>query len=204
MGTHPIFESDFDCLTVCMSTSIDVSGEIDAPLIPEKKESFMASWSNIALTGNVRDVLNAQREKIRPWSEFAEQKEFFAPAGLQEWTKRAIKNVSHYQSNYIIVFLVLMTYCVLTSPLLLIALAVSGIGSYTVSKHEGQNLQIAGKDVPSKYRYALVGVVSAPLLFIAGAGAALFWTLGATATIIGGHASFRKAPETPDPFAQEV
>ena len=24
------------------------------------------------------------------------------------------------------------------------------------------------------------------------------------ATIIGGHASFRKAPETPDPFAQEV
>merc|ERR1712037_258811 len=141
MGTHPIFESDFDCLTVlvCMSTSIDVSGEIDAPLIPEKKESFMASWSNIALTGNVRDVLNAQREKIRPWSEFAEQKEFFAPAGLQEWTKRAIKNVSHYQSNYIIVFLVLMTYCVLTSPLLLIALAVSGIGSYTVSKHEGQS-----------------------------------------------------------------
>lgn len=59
-----------------------------------------------------------------------------------------------------------MTYCVLTSPLLLIALAVSGIGnhlkssfflifdkgSYTVSKHEGQNLQIAGKEVPSKYR----------------------------------------------------
>jgi hypothetical protein len=43
-----------------MSTSIDVSGEIDAPLIPEKKESIMASWSNIALTGNVRDVLNAQ------------------------------------------------------------------------------------------------------------------------------------------------
>merc|ERR1712193_304493 len=146
MGTHPIFESDFDCLAVCMSTSIDVSGEIDAPLIPENKESIMASWSNIALTGNVRDVLNAQREKIRPWSEFAEQKEFFAPAGLQEWTKRAIKNVSHYQSNYIIVFLVLMTYCVLTSAL---------------------------------------------LLFIAGAGAALFWTLGATATIIGGHASFR-------------
>ena len=56
-----------------MSTSIDVSGEIDAPLIPEKKESIMASWSNIALTGNVRDVLNAQvrgMEKCFPISSF--------------------------------------------------------------------------------------------------------------------------------------
>ena len=25
-----------------------------------------------------------------------------------------------------------------------------------------------------------------------------------SATLIGGHASFRQAPETPDPFAQEV
>ena len=29
-------------------------------------------------------------------------------------------------------------------------------------------------------RYALVGVIATPLLFIAGAGAALFWTLGVT------------------------
>jgi len=50
----------------------------------------------------------------------------------------------------------------------------------------------------------LVGVIATPLLFIAGAGAALFWTLGVTATLIGGHASLRQAPETPDPFAQEV
>ena len=43
-----------------MSTTVDVSGDIDAPLIPEKKETIMASWSNIALTGNLRDVVNAQ------------------------------------------------------------------------------------------------------------------------------------------------
>ena len=70
------------------------------------------------------------------------------------------------------------------------------------------------------YRYALVGLIATPLLFIAGAGAALFWTLGVTgklqlvkllnrnllyqATLIGGHASLRHAAETPDPFAQEV
>lgn len=201
---------------------IEISGELDStPLIAgeEKKTSFMASWSNISMPGNVGTVLQQQlhetkelatqsasdlREKIRPWSEFADQKAFAAPVSMQEWTKRLLKNIEHYQANYIITFMLLMVYCILTSPLLLIALAVSATGSYVVSKHEGQQLVIAGKPVPAQLRYALVGLISFPLLFIAGVGAALFWTLGVTATLIGGHASFRLAPETPDPFAQEV
>ena len=72
-----------------------------------------------------------QREKIRAWSEFADQKAFTAPVSMQEWTKRLVKNVEHYQANYIITFLVLMIYCVLTSPLLLIALAVSATGEWS-------------------------------------------------------------------------
>jgi len=186
---------------------IEISGELDStPLIAgeEKKTSFMASWSNISMPGNVGTVLQQQREKIRPWAEFADQKAFAAPVSMQEWTKRLLKNIEHYQANYIITFMLLMVYCILTSPLPLIALAVSATGSYVVSKHEGQQLVIGGKTIPPQFRYALVGLISFPLLFIAGVGAALFWTLGVTATLIGGHASFRLAPETPDPFAQEV
>jgi len=205
-----------------MSEKVEISGDIETPLIEQTKSNPMASWSNISVPGNVGTILQQQREKIRAWSEFADQKAFTAPVSMQEWTKRLVKNVEHYQANYIITFLVLMIYCVLTSPLLLIALAVSATGSFVVSKHEGQNLVIGGKEIPAKYRlqlrqmgfhkclplhvpkYALVGVIATPLLFIAGAGAALFWTLGVTATLIGGHASLRQAPETPDPFAQEV
>jgi len=188
---------------------IEISGELDSsPLIEQstsKKSNFlMASWSNISMPGNVGTVLQQQRDKIRPWSEFAEQKSFGAPVSMQEWTKRLLKNIEHYQANYIITFMLLMVYCILTSPLLLIALAVSATGSYVVSKHEGQNLVIGGKQIPPQFRYGIVGLISFPLLFIAGVGAALFWTLGVTATLIGGHASFRVAPETPDPFAQEV
>jgi len=188
-----------------MSGKVEISGDIETPLIEKTNSSNpMASWSNISVPGNVGTILQQQREKIRAWSEFADQKAFTAPVSMQEWAKRLVKNVEHYQANYIITFLVLMIYCVLTSPLLLIALAVSATGSFVVSKHEGQNLVIGGKEIPAKYRYALVGVIATPLLFIAGAGAALFWTLGVTATLIGGHASLRQAPETPDPFAQEV
>jgi len=187
---------------------IEISGELDSsPLIEKpnnKPTGLMASWSNISMPGNVGTVLQQQRDKIRPWSEFADQKAFSAPVSMQEWTKRLLKNIEHYQANYIITFMLLMVYCILTSPLLLIALAVSATGSYVVSKHEGQNLVIGGKQIPPQLRYGLVGLISFPLLFIAGVGAALFWTLGVTATLIGGHASFRLAPETPDPFAQEV
>merc|ERR1711970_1232122 len=183
-----------------MSEKVEISGDIETPLIEQPKSSTMASWSNISVPGNVGTILQQQREKIRAWSEFADQKAFTAPVSMQEWTKRLVKNVEHYQANYIITFLVLMIYCVLTSPLLLIALAVSATGSFVVSKHEGQNLMIGGKEIPAKYRqmgihkclpvpipkYALVGVIATPLLFIAGAG--LFWTLGVTAALIGGPA----------------
>jgi len=186
-----------------MSEKIEITGDIETPLITDK-QSNMASWSNISVPGNVGAILQQQREKIRAWSEFADQKAFAAPATIQEWSKRLVRNVEYYQANYIIGFLILMLYCILTSPLLLIALAVSATGSYVVSKHEGQPLMVGGKEIPAKYRYALVGLIATPLLFIAGAGAALFWTLGVTATLIGGHASLRHAAETPDPFAQEV
>jgi hypothetical protein len=187
-----------------MSETIEISGDIETPLISSDKSPNMASWSNISVPGNVGAILQQQREKIRTWAEFADQKSFAAPATIQEWSKRLIRNVDYYQANYTIGFLILMLYCILTSPLLLIALSVSATGSYVVSKHEGQPLIIGGKEIPAKYRYALVGLIATPLLFIAGAGAALFWTLGVTATLIGGHASLRQAAETPDPFAQEV
>ena len=67
---------------------------------------------------------------------------------MQEWTKvhlinvithsiifffqRLLKNIEHYQANYIITFMLLMVYCILTSPLLLIALAVSATGLFFV------------------------------------------------------------------------
>ena len=86
---------------------------------------------NLFMSCESCDNTSVQREKIRAWSEFADQKAFTAPVSMQEWTKRLVKNVEHYQANYIITFLVLMIYCVLTSPLLLIALAVSATGEWS-------------------------------------------------------------------------
>ena len=45
-----------------MSTAVDVSGEIDSPPVETKNEKSlqMASWTNLSLTGNLRDVVTQQ------------------------------------------------------------------------------------------------------------------------------------------------
>ena len=92
-----------------------------------------------------------QREKIRAWNEFADQKSFTAPATIQEWSKRLVRNVEYYQANYIITFLILMLYCILTSPLLLIALAVSATGrKYTVLKQKKMSYPFVDLDQSEK------------------------------------------------------
>ena len=47
------------------STSVEISGEIDTPLLQEKntENKAMASWANIGVTGNIRDVLTQQVSK---------------------------------------------------------------------------------------------------------------------------------------------
>lgn len=45
----------------------------------------------------------------------------------------------------------------------------------------------------ASHRSALVALVTAPFLYLVGAGAALFWVMGATCVFVGGHATFFNA-----------
>lgn len=53
-----------------------------------------------------------------------DQRRFSRPRNLGELCQRLVRNVEYYQSNYVFVFLGLILYCVATSPMLLVALAV--------------------------------------------------------------------------------
>ena len=53
--------------------------------------------------------------------------------------------MEYFQSNYVMVFLVLVLYCLLTSPLLLIVIAASGGAAYIAGiKNNDRKLSIAG------------------------------------------------------------
>ena len=67
------------------------------------------------------------------------------PPSAGRLSKRLYKNVDYFQSNYVMVFLVLVLYCLITSPLLIIVLAASGGACYIAGlKNAERKLSIAG------------------------------------------------------------
>ncbi|XP_051845488.1 prenylated Rab acceptor protein 1 [Antechinus flavipes] len=146
-----------------------------------------------------REWLEQRRATIRPWGSFLDQRRFSRPRNLGELCKRLVRNVEHYQSNYVFVFLGLILYCVVTSPMLLVALAVFFGACYILYLRTLQSkLVLFGREVSPAHQYALAGGISFPFFWLAGAGSAVFWVLGATFVVIGSHAAFHQLEAAPE------
>lgn len=98
----------------------------------------------------------------------------------------------------------------ITSPLLLFAIAGSFYAGYKLSKrHIEKKLVLFGKELTLAQQYGLITLCSMPVFYLAGAGAAMFWVLGASFFIITLHASFYNidaliAEEDSFPLMEEV
>lgn len=143
--------------------------------------------------GMAKEWLDRRRVSIRPWASFVDQRKFSKPRNFGELCQRVVKNVEIYNSNYTFIFLGLILYCIISSPMLLIALAVFGGAFYIIHlKSLEKRLVILGKELAVPHQASLAGAVSLPVFWLAGAGAAVFWILGATLFVIGSHAAFRE------------
>uniref|UniRef100_H2ZHM6 PRA1 family protein n=1 Tax=Ciona savignyi TaxID=51511 RepID=H2ZHM6_CIOSA len=143
-----------------------------------------------------REWISQRRNSIRPWADFINTNKFRKPASITQWTKRSTKNIEHFQTNYLFVFTGLIVYCIITSPLLLIALLVFLAACYVIHmKNEKANIKIMGHEITHAQQYGVAAVLTLPLLFVAGAGAAVFWVLGVSFFLIALHASFHISPE---------
>ncbi|XP_059988182.1 prenylated Rab acceptor protein 1 [Lagenorhynchus albirostris] len=144
-------------------------------------------------SGAGREWLERRRATIRPWGSFVDQRRFSRPRNVGELCQRLVRNVEYYQSNYVFVFLGLILYCVATSPMLLVALAVFFGACYILYLRTLQSkFVLMGREVSPAHQYALAGTVSFPFFWLAGAGSAVFWVLGATLVVIGSHAAFHQ------------
>uniref|UniRef100_A0A8C8S6J5 PRA1 family protein n=1 Tax=Pelusios castaneus TaxID=367368 RepID=A0A8C8S6J5_9SAUR len=129
--------------------------------------------------GPARKWLEQRRAAVRPWSSFVDQRQFGKPRNFGELCKRLAHNVEYFQSNYVLVFLGLILYCLITSPLLLVALAVFFGACYLIRLRTQQSrLVLLGRELSTAHQYGLAGGVSFPFFWLAGAGSAVFWVLG--------------------------
>ncbi|XP_023949839.1 prenylated Rab acceptor protein 1 isoform X2 [Bicyclus anynana] len=174
------------------NVNIEISGEINAT--PEKKglQKLLQHVRSGAAPALVMGVLNTRR----PWTQFVATENFKAPASLPRLSRRFYRNVEHFQANYLIVFLGLFAYCLITSPLLLIAMVASFFGYRKLTS--GPNTwKIGGWELTKTQQYAVAAAGSMALCWLAGAGAVLFWVLGATVTVVALHASLYDAETLP-------
>lgn len=143
--------------------------------------------------GPAKQWLEQRRAAVRPWASFVDQRRFGKPRNFGELCKRLAHNVEYFQSNYLFVFLGLIAYCLITSPLLLVALAVFFGACYLLYlRSQHSRLVMFGRELSTAQQYGLAGGVSFPFFWLAGAGSAVFWVLGATLVVIGSHAAFHE------------
>merc|ERR1712111_170163 len=182
-----------------MGTKIDLTGEIDN----NQEEDSYKEGSKSVLGGMslpvpinisqpfIKEWFGKRKANVRPVGTFFNTSNFQVPPSAGRLSKRLIKNVDYFQSNYVLVFLVLVLYCLISSPLLLIVIAGAGGAGYFASvKNETRKIAIAGHEVTLAQQYAAIATASIPFFLLAGAGGIVFWVLGASLFFITAHAAF--------------
>uniref|UniRef100_A0A0K8RI51 PRA1 family protein n=1 Tax=Ixodes ricinus TaxID=34613 RepID=A0A0K8RI51_IXORI len=137
-----------------------------------------------------KEWLSRKKQSIRPWRKFVDFNKFQVPKSLPDASSRVVRNIEHFQSNYLFVFIGLIVYCVLTSPLLLIAIVAGLGGAYIIRLKSAEGkLKLFNRELTVVQQYCLVGMMCFPIFYLAGAGSAVFWVLGASFFTIMLHAT---------------
>ncbi|CAH1111998.1 unnamed protein product [Psylliodes chrysocephalus] len=171
--------------------AVDVSGEMDPPLIVQQKgvlPSFLKIPSELP---DPKEWISHQRQNVRSWLLFVQTSNFKVPPSIPRVGKRIMRNIEYFQANYLFVFLGLIVYCLITSPLILIALAGTFYAGYRLNKrNQEKKLIIFGRELTIAQQYGLVTACSLPVYYLVGAHGAMFWVIGASCVIITLHAAF--------------
>ncbi|EDW08981.1 prenylated Rab acceptor protein 1 [Drosophila mojavensis] len=174
-------------------TNIDVSGEMEMPSRSSAGENKVnIDLQSIPALQNLPsplELLHSVRRSLRPWTVFFNLNNFKSAVSMQRLKNRVSRNLSYFQSNYIFIFFVLMIYCLITSPLTLLVIAAVAFGCHKI-RSINKNVCVVGCDVTPQQQILALNLGAAPLLILAGAGAVLFWTLGASCFVIFMHAVF--------------
>ena len=191
--TSPSFVSD--------SNAPEPMGELDGTI------SSLAMSAKYNLTQGIsspKDFLWARYSSMQSWGQFIDTSRWLLPISIQQWSKRLIANLKHFQSNYIIIVCILFIYCILTSPLLLLVLLAIGAGGYIITLKNAQRpFKIFGKKLNLGQQYLVLGICSLPLLYIVGAGGAVFWVIGASLFLVTLHASIYAIEATQQQLQQQ-
>jgi len=129
------------------------------------------------------------------WAAFFDPKQFSVPANWrEEFAPRFSGNLSYFAFNYAIITFILMLYCMITSPLLLLLAAIYGLLVYSVLSRN-QDITLAGQVWSSNHQLIILTICFIPFFILFGLSAVFFWLIGATTCVIVLHSFFHNVPQ---------
>lgn len=73
---------------------------------------MISSASSLSLNSiKTQEWILKRRETMKPWTEFMNFSKLKKPNGVTQCGSRLIKNIEHFQTNYMCVFIILAVYC---------------------------------------------------------------------------------------------
>ncbi|KAH7023372.1 prenylated rab acceptor 1 [Ilyonectria destructans] len=138
--------------------------------------------------------LSGRFSNLRPVSEFFDFKRVSKPANFAEAQSRVNYNLSHFSSNYAVVFVMLSIYALLTNWLLMFDIIFVVAGLFVIGRLEGRDLEIGTFRATTSQLYTGIIVISVPLGLIASPFSTLLWLIGASGVTILGHAALMDKP----------
>ncbi|KAF5583238.1 COPII vesicles Yip3 [Fusarium pseudocircinatum] len=140
--------------------------------------------------------LSGRFSNLRPVGEFLDFKRLSKPANFVEMQSRVNYNLSHYSSNYAVIFVMLSIYALLTNWLLLFDIILVVVGMWFIGKLDGHDLEIGTFRASCSQLYTALVCVAVPLGLIASPFTTLLWLIGASGvTILGGLGGRPQSPE---------
>jgi len=142
------------------------------------------------VTETLKSIRETRLSALRSPTEFFDVHRFSRPADTTQAVSRITYNTRYFSGNYTLIALVLAVYAVITSPLLLIAVAFLFGGFALVNKFgPTEPIEIGNTVITQKLLYTTLFVIGVPLLWIASPFSTIFWIVGASSCLILGHAA---------------
>ncbi|KAF9927481.1 hypothetical protein BGZ67_007455 [Mortierella alpina] len=153
--------------------------------------------------GYIKKFREERLSSLRPFSEFFDVNRFSKPAGLVNVTSRFNYNLAYFQGNYMLVFLGITAYSLITNVMLMFTVGVVVGGMHYISKVPPEGVVIGNTTYSARQLQTGLVCVAVPLFFFSSTIGTVFYIIGASAVSILGHAAFMQEGVEGD-FANNV
>ncbi|KAG0200257.1 hypothetical protein BGX28_006644 [Mortierella sp. GBA30] len=140
--------------------------------------------------GFIKKFREERLSSLRPFSEFFDANRFSKPTGVASVTSRLNYNLSYFQGNYMLIFLGITAYSLITNVLLMFTVGFVVGGMHYISKVPPEGVVIGTSTYSARQLQTCLVCVAVPLFFFSSTIGTIFYIIGASAVSILGHASF--------------